>query len=77
MHYAHLNEFHKIENVINSEELLNQKYNLSEQKYLQLLSYLNILFSFEDLYVCKEKNGDIRPIYFINHYPNTDYFELT
>ena len=32
---------------------------------------------FGDLYVCKEKNGDIRPIFFINHYPNTDYFELT
>ena len=50
----YLNEFNKIENVINNEELLNQKNNLSEQKYLQLLSYLNILFSFEDLYVCKE-----------------------
>ena len=40
----------------------------------QLKTYMN---KFGDLYVCKEKNGDIRPIHFINHYPNTDYFELT
>ena len=32
---------------------------------------------FGDLYVCKDKNGDIRPIFFITHYPNTDYIELT
>jgi len=32
---------------------------------------------FGDLYVCKEKGGNIYPIHFINHYPNTDYFELT
>ena len=49
----YLNEFVKIENIVNNEELLNQKYNLSEQKYLQLLSYLNMLFSFEDLYIYK------------------------
>ena len=49
----YLNEFDKIENIINNEELLNQKYNLREQKYLQLLSYLNMLFSFEDLYIYK------------------------
>ena len=40
----------------------------------QLKTYMN---KFGDLYVCKEKNGDIRPIHFINHYPNTEYFELT
>jgi len=40
----------------------------------QLKIYMN---KFGDLYVCKEKNGDISPIFFINHYPNTDYFELT
>ena len=32
---------------------------------------------FGDLYVYKEKGGDVSPIYFVNHYPNTDYFELT
>lgn len=32
--------------------------------------------NFGDLYVYKEKNGDARPIYCINHYPNTDYVEL-
>lgn len=40
----------------------------------QLKTYIN---KFGDLYVCKEKNGYVRPINFINHYPNTDYFELT
>ena len=32
--------------------------------------------NFGDLYVYKEKNGDVRPIYCINHYQNTDYVEL-
>lgn len=40
----------------------------------QLETYMN---KFGDLYVCKEKGGDVRPIYFVNHYTNTDYFELT
>ena len=40
----------------------------------QLKTYKN---KFGDLYVYKEKGGDVSPIYFVNHYPNTDYFELT
>ena len=40
----------------------------------QLKTYMN---KFGDLYICKEKGGDIFPVHFINHYPNTDYFELT
>ena len=40
----------------------------------QLKTYMN---KFGDLYVCKDKCGDIIPISCINHYPNTDYFELT
>ncbi len=40
----------------------------------ELKKFMN---EFGDLYVCKERNGDIRPIYFITHYPNTDYLELT
>jgi hypothetical protein len=40
----------------------------------QLKIYMN---KFGDLYVYKEKGGDVSPIHFINHYPNTDYFELT
>ncbi len=35
------------------------------------------IHQFGDLYVVKNKNGDIWPIYFINHFPNTNYFELT
>jgi len=31
---------------------------------------------FGDLYVGKDKNGDVWPILFINHHPNTDYIEL-
>ena len=40
----------------------------------QLKTYME---KFGDLYVYKEKCGDVRPIYFVNHYSNTDYFELT
>jgi hypothetical protein len=40
----------------------------------QLKTYIN---KFGDLYVFKEKNGNIYPVHFINHFPNTDYFELT
>lgn len=39
----------------------------------ELKIYIN---KFGDLYVGKEKNGDIRPIYGITHYPNSEYFEL-
>ena len=49
----YLNEFDKIEKIINTEELLDQKCNLSHKKYLQLLSYLNVLFCLEDFYIYK------------------------
>lgn len=39
----------------------------------ELKIYIN---KFGDLYVGKEKNGDIRPIYGITHYPNSEFFEL-
>lgn len=39
----------------------------------ELKIYMN---KFGDLYVFKEKNGDIRPIHSITHYPNSEYFEL-
>lgn len=37
----------------------------------------DLIKEYGDLDVYKEQNGNIRPIYFITHYPNTDYFELT
>ena len=46
----YLNEFEKIEKIINNE-LLNQ--NITYDKYLLLLSCLNVLFNFEDLYINK------------------------
>lgn len=39
----------------------------------QLKIYMN---KFGDLYICKENEKEICPICSINHYPNTDYFEL-
>ena len=39
----------------------------------ELQIYMN---KFGNLYVCKEKNGDTRPIHSITHYPNSEYFEL-
>ncbi len=39
----------------------------------ELKIYIN---KFGDLYVGKEKNGDVRPIYGITHYPNSEFFEL-
>ena len=47
----YLNEFNKIEQFINNEEILNN--NLTNDKFLQLLSYLNILLKFEDYYINK------------------------
>ena len=46
----YLNEFEKIEKIINNE-LLNQ--NITYDKYMLLLSCLNVLFNFEDLYINK------------------------
>ena len=47
----YLNEFNKIENFINNEERLNN--NLTNEKYLQLLSFLNLLLKLEDFYLTK------------------------
>ena len=33
--------------------------------------------NYGDLYICREKNGDARPIHFITYFPNSDYFELS
>ena len=47
------NEFDKIEKIINSEDLVNKNYSITNDLYLQLLSFLNILLYFEDFYVYK------------------------
>ena len=47
----YINEFNKLENMINNEELLN---NLTNEKYEQLLSFLNVLLYFEDFYIYKK-----------------------
>ncbi len=47
------NEFNKIEKIINSEDLLDKNNNLTKDIYLKLLSYLTILFDFEDYYIYK------------------------
>ena len=48
----YLNEFNKITKFIDNEERLNN--NLTNEKYIQLLSFLNILIKFEDYYINKE-----------------------
>ena len=50
----YLNEFDKIEKNINSDELIKTNNNLSNEKYIELLSYLYLLISFEDLCVYKK-----------------------
>ena len=47
------NEFDKIEQIINNEDLLNKNTTVTKDVYLKLLSYLNILLNFEDYYVYK------------------------
>ena len=49
----YLNELEKIEQNVNREEMEYKKGNLSKDKYLNLLSYLNVLVYFEDLYMFK------------------------
>ena len=49
----YLNEFDKIEKIINNEDLVGKNYSITNDLYLQLLSYLNILLCFEDFYVYK------------------------
>ena len=46
-----LNEIDKIEKIINNEERTNPNFNLTYEKYLQFLSYFNLLLSFENLYI--------------------------
>ena len=50
----YLNEFEKIENIVNNENLVKQNYDLTKDDYIQLLSYLNALLNLEDLYINKK-----------------------
>ena len=50
MRTYYLNEFDKIEKII---DLLNKNYNLTNETYLQLLSFLNLLLKFEEIYINK------------------------
>ena len=56
----YLKEFDKIENIINNEYFSNQNYNLSNENYIQLLSYLNALLNLEDIYI--NKNDYLRSL---------------
>ena len=49
----YLKEFETIETYINNELLLNQNINLTKEKFIQLLSYLNVFLYFEDIYINK------------------------
>ena len=49
----YLNEFNKIEKYLNNEDLLKKNIKLTKETYLQLLSFLNLLFKFEDIYINK------------------------
>ena len=48
-----LNEIDKIEKIINNEERINPNFNLTYEKYLEFLSFFNVLLSFENLYITK------------------------
>ena len=52
----YLNEIDKIEKIINNEERINPNFNLTNEKYLQFLSYFNVLLSFENSYITKDDN---------------------
>ena len=52
----YLNELENIEQIVNSEEMSYKKGELTQEKYLNLLSYLNILIFFEDFYIFKNDN---------------------
>ena len=56
----YLKEFEKIENIVNNKYFSNQNYNLTNQKYIQLLSYLNVLVNLEDIYI--NKNDFLRSL---------------
>ena len=53
MRKYYLNEIDKIEKAITNDELLNNNCNLTNEQYLKLLSFLNILLSFEGLFIYK------------------------
>ena len=53
MRTYYLNEIDKIEKAITNDELLNNNCNLTNEQYLKLLSFLNILLSFEGLFIYK------------------------
>ena len=56
----YLKEFEKIDNFINNENLISQNYNLTNQNYIKLLSYLNALLNLEDIYI--NKNDCLRSL---------------
>ena len=56
----YLQEFEKIDNFINNENLISQNYNLTNQNYIKLLSYLNALLNLEDIYI--NKNDCLRSL---------------
>ena len=49
----YLNEINKIEQIINNEERINPNFNLTYEKYLEFLSFFNVLLSFENLCITK------------------------
>ena len=56
----YLQEFEKIDNFINNENLISQNNNLTNQNYIKLLSYLNDLLNLEDIYI--NKNDCLRSL---------------
>ena len=56
----YLQEFEKIDNFINNENLISQNNNLTNQNYIKLLSYLNALLNLEDIYI--NKNDCLRSL---------------
>ena len=49
----YLKEIDKIEKEINNYEQFNNNYKLTNETYLKLLSYLNVLFNLENVYILK------------------------
>ena len=49
----YLEEFEKIGKFIDNKDLVNQNIDITKEKYIKLLSYLNVLFYFESIYINK------------------------
>ena len=62
---------HRSHHCVEAKKIIAKK---ASELIKELKTYIN---KFGDLYICKEKGGDIYPIHFIHHYQNTNYFELT